>query len=125
VLARVGDLADREAGVKPTGAIDYKRLVPLPEIIAEAFGVGKQSKRVMNEYHNLIIRGKNEFNILLNLSEKELSEITIPEIVEGILRVRQGQVNIQPGYDGVYGTVSVFGQAGTAASSKVKQQTLF
>lgn len=125
VLARVGDLADREAGVKPAGAIDYKRLVPLPEIIAESFGVGKQSKRVMTEYQNLISQGKNEFNILLNLSKEELEQITQPKIVKGILRVRQGQVNIQPGYDGVYGTVSVFGEAGTAASSKVKQQTLF
>ena len=32
------------------------------------------------------------------------------QIIEGIKRVRQGDVRIAPGYDGVYGKVSIFGE---------------
>ena len=31
-----------------------------------------------------------------------------PEIVEGIRRVRAGELNITPGYDGQYGQVHVY-----------------
>ena len=51
---------------------------------------------------------KTEFNILLDVSKQELEKETLPEIVEAIIRVRQGRVMINPGYDGVYGEVGIF-----------------
>jgi PHP family Zn ribbon phosphoesterase len=46
----------------------------------------------------------------MDLSEKELGAFLEDRIVEGILRVRQGSVQVKPGYDGVYGQVNIFGQ---------------
>jgi uncharacterized protein (TIGR00375 family) len=108
VLNRVEELANRKEGEKPQNAITYKSLVPLAEIIAEALDQGKNTNGVVREYDNLIAKGGSEFEILLNLDYKELAKITLPEIVEGIKRVREGKLIVEPGYDGVYGTVSIF-----------------
>jgi len=110
VLNRVEELADRPEGEQPINLIPYKSLVPLREIIAEAMDQGRATKRVVAEYEKLIAQGESEFNILLNLDYEDLKKITLPEIVEGIKRVREGKLIIAPGYDGVYGTVKIFSE---------------
>lgn len=107
VLHRVDDLADREE-VDVDKHIPYKSLVPLQEIIAESFDVGKNSKRVQEEYFNIIKKAGTEFAVLLDLGIDELKKITYPEIVEAIKRVREGKLIIEPGYDGIYGKVKIF-----------------
>ena len=107
VLYRVDDLADKEEG-ELDKHIPYKNLVPLQEIIAESFNVGKSSKRVQVEYFNIIKKAGTEFAALLDLSFDELNKITLPEIVEAIKRVREGKLIIEPGYDGIYGKVKIF-----------------
>jgi len=91
------------------GAVPAFHLVPLEEIMAEVFETGPQSKRIRKEYLRLIERGGSEFQILLDLSEKELRSFMEDRLVEGILRVRQGLIQVRPGYDGVYGQVKIFG----------------
>lgn len=107
VLHRVDDLADREVG-ELDNHIPFKNIVPLSEIIAEAFDVGKNSKKVQEEYFNMIKKGKNELVILLDLSIEELKKIGQGEVVEGIKRVREGKLFVEPGYDGIYGIVKIF-----------------
>ena len=108
VLSRVDELADRKDGFVPSGAIPYKSLVPLKEIIAEAIGIGPKTKGVEKQYQMLIQKFSNEFNILLDVPFKELSKFTLPKIAEGIKRVRSGKLIIEPGYDGKYGKVKIF-----------------
>ncbi|OGF21652.1 DNA helicase UvrD [Candidatus Falkowbacteria bacterium RIFOXYB2_FULL_38_15] len=111
VMNRVDELADRPLGAKPKNFIPYKSLVGLDNTISEALGVaGKKTKVAVREYENLISKGGSELRILLDLSYNELSKITLPEIVEGIRRNREGKVKIEPGYDGVYGTVRLFSE---------------
>jgi len=118
---RVYQLADREIGYK-FDTIPYKSLVPLPELIAEVLGVGKASKKVMAAYAQLIRAAGNEFKILLDLPLEDLSRLADPAIVAAISNVRSGQVDISPGYDGVYGTVSALTKQQKA---KPKQKSLF
>jgi len=80
-------------------------------------------KEVMKEYHNLINQFQNEFNVLLNVKEEDLKSQTLPEIAEGIIRVREGEVNIEPGYDGVFGKVRIFQE--TEVQKYSAQKTLF
>ncbi len=118
VMYRVDELADRPAGgAPPAGMIPFKSMVPLDEIIAEAFGVGTASKRVKEEYQNIIAKLGSEFSIVIDASRSDLASATTPEIVEGIMRVREGRLYIEPGYDGEYGHVRIFGEGEPIISS--------
>ncbi len=125
VMHRVEALADRPEGVVPDGAIPFKRVVPLEEIIADALEVGVGTQAVEREYQNCIYHCGTEFNALLSAHEEELRKATSATIAGGILRMRQGQVIIEPGYDGEYGKVKVFGGAADSVQPSEQQLTLF
>ena len=110
VLNRVAELADRPEGVKPSNAIPYKNLIPLQEIIADALHQGVGTKQGKAEYEKLVSGFGNEFAVLLDAKEEELKKTSLPEIAEGIVRVREGKVRIEPGYDGEYGKIAIFGE---------------
>ncbi len=105
VMNRVDELADRQSiKVEPR----YYNLIPLGEIIAEAFGVGENTKQVKKEYEKLIKTFGNELKILMEISENDLKQAADPRVAEGIKRVREGKVKIRPGYDGEYGEIKIF-----------------
>ena len=107
VMNRVNEIADRKEGFIPDNAIPSKHMVPLEEIIAEAFNVKVNTVKVKREYEKLVAL-HTEFEILIDLPEAELYKIAGRKITEGILKVRAGDINIIPGYDGVYGRISIF-----------------
>lgn len=123
VLNRVDNLADRLTDkVDKSKFIPYKSIVPLQDILANAFNVGKGSKKVQQEYFNLIKQGDNEFKILLDLPETELTKMTLPIIAAGIIRVRNGNLKLIPGFDGRYGKVEIFSEL---EKQKKLQKSLF
>jgi uncharacterized protein (TIGR00375 family) len=123
VLNRVEKLADRPEGFKPENAIPFKSLIPLEEIVADALGQGVGTIEVEKEYKNLLEKFGNEFRVLVDVPRKDLEIITLPEIAEGIIRVREGKVFIEPGYDGVYGKIRIFSKG--EQKTLTKQGTLF
>ena len=124
VLHRVLALCDRKDGETPENAIPYKNLIPLKEIIAEALGVGPDTSSVQKEYQKLIGNGYPEFEILLDVQEEDLKRMTSSKIAEGIMKVRRGEVEILPGYDGVFGEIRIFGRNGKVLEKK-EQMSLF
>ena len=123
VMNRVEELADRQPGHSDEKFPGSKHLVPLQEIIAESFESTTTSKKVQEEYQSLVNRYGGEFNILLDMSDVELARSINPKIVEGIRRVREGKIEIEPGYDGIYGKVKVFAKEDSMDSAA--QGTLF
>lgn len=126
VLNRIEELADRDEGFAPKNAIPFKSLIALNEIIAESIGVSTASKEVLKRYNNLIKNLGSEFKILLESSKKEIQNYSLPEIAEGVLRMREGKVFIEPGYDGVYGKIKIFSDEENPKTKKnlIKQKTL-
>jgi uncharacterized protein (TIGR00375 family) len=109
VLHRVEELADREEGYKPDGAVPFKSLIPLSEIISYRLGIeSPYSKKVWEQYNKLIKAFGNELNVLLEVPLEKLKEMVHEKVAEAITKVREGKVKFKPGYDGVYGK-PVFG----------------
>ena len=108
VMHRVDALADRPDGFRPPGAPDYRRLVPLMEVVADALGKTKAAKLVGEMTEHLVEKVGSEFHILLDAPIKEIEAHSSPEVAEAIRRMREGKITVLPGYDGVYGTVQIF-----------------
>jgi len=125
VMHRIEALADRPAGETPPGAIPFTRVVQLDEIIADALGVGVGTQAVEREYQQLIYTCGTEFDVLLEVPEERLRQVTTEKIAEGILRMRRGQVTVEPGFDGEYGKVRVFDETSEPAAAGEQQMTLF
>ena len=136
VLNRVDQLADREYGFVPPSIIPFRSVIPLEEIIAETLEVGTQSKRVLEMYEKMVnsvtsdklqmTRKTNEFEILLDLSKDEIANISNSEIATSITRVREGNVHIEGGYDGVFGKIHIYDEGEREKIfKKPKQMGLF
>lgn len=123
VMNRVEKLADRPAGFVPENSIPFKNLIPLDEIIADVKQLGKGSLTVEKEYRTLVQRFGTEFDILVKIPQEELDRSINPRIAEAISRVRKGEVRLEPGYDGEYGKISIFGNGDKP--EKEAQMSLF
>lgn len=104
VLQRVEELADRPDGYVPQGAIPFKRLLPLYEVISFATGVNRlYAKAVIEEQDKLIRTFQNELSVLLEVEHQALARVTKKTIADAILAIRENRIEVVPGYDGVYG----------------------
>lgn len=121
VLHRVYELADREEA-QNEGRVGYKRLIQLKSIIADSLGVGSKTRAVEDTYNKLTTYFGNEFEILLYLSEKDLLSSTEEKVARSIVEIRKGNVDIRPGYDGVYGQIMI---PEKKPDKVVRQQSLF
>lgn len=142
VMHRVEDLAVRkisidqlnvrfdESGVKWIGTPrglkpPYAMLVPLLEILSEALNVGVNTKSVNEIYQKMINAFGSEFKVLLEINVDEIEKSFDLRITEAIRRVRAGELNINPGFDGEFGEVKIFGEDEGIQSTVSKQQQLF
>jgi len=116
VLNRVEQLADRDEGYKPKGLIPFKSLIPLSEILSALFNSSVATKKIWQEYYNLVNNFNSELEILLESKKEDLIKICDEKIADAILKMREGKVKIKPGYDGVYGQ-PIFDNILTATSA--------
>ncbi|MEM0231111.1 MAG: endonuclease Q family protein [Candidatus Woesearchaeota archaeon] len=107
VMHRVEELADRPPGFVPEGAVPFRRIIPLAELISAVLGGGLSSRAVTNTYYSIIKEFGSELEVLLNAEEDKLKRICGRELAEVIMQNRAGKLNVVPGYDGVYGTLNL------------------
>ena len=108
VEERIEELADRPEGYVPENAIGYRHLLPLSEIIAPVIGeVEPGSTKVWDKYNMLVGKFGSEYSVMLDAPKAQLLAAAGPEIARAILRVRNDDVFVEPGYDGVYGKLDL------------------
>lgn len=126
VDARVLELADQEMKqIEQKMHIPYKSIVPLPELIADYFGVSRNSKKVENLFFELMEKSKNEFEVLLDLDFGSLKKIMPEVLAQGIIRMRESKLKLIPGFDGQYGKVEIFSPEEQSLAKAQQQKSLF
>ncbi len=86
----------------------YVNLVPLGEIIAEAFGVGVGTQKVKDAYMMLVSNLGSEFGILMKAGIADIARFSSGRVAEAVVKVRHGDIVVVPGYDGQFGVVKIW-----------------
>ena len=86
----------------------FRSLVGLQQIVAESIGRGVNTKGVRSLYFQLVEELGSELHILTDADTSDIARVGGERIAEGVERVRTGKIVIEPGYDGVFGKVSVW-----------------
>ncbi len=100
--AQGSGVGGQESGV---GRLPFQHIVPLPELLAQQLGVAPTAKKVAAAYGSLLAEAGPELPLLLNADSQALAKLGA--IGESILKVREGRVHREGGYDGEYGTIRV------------------
>lgn len=108
VLYRVEELADRKPGDRPAKTHPYKSIVPLRDIVSEIVSVGPSSKKARAYYERALEKLGPEFDILNNLGIDDIHHAGMPLLGEAVRRMRNGEMDILPGFDGEFGTIKIF-----------------
>jgi superfamily I DNA/RNA helicase len=82
-------------------------------MLGELLETGPASKRVDAAYSYFIEKAGSEFAVLMDMSSAEIEAFRCPGLsgellAHAVRRMRSGEVFINPGYDGEYGTIRVF-----------------
>lgn len=105
VLNRCLSLSDREAN--DCSKLPFTYSIPLLEIISQLTGRGVHTKTVQNAYFSLLSKLGPELDILHRKTVSEIEEKADPSLAHAIANMRNRNVHIEPGYDGVYGQIIV------------------
>ncbi len=109
-MHRVAELADRDMSeIKNTH--EFYSITQLPDLLAELASCKSSSAaKVTGEYFRLIKALGSEFHILLDAEHGELGEKGSEVLAECVRRLRSGEVYVENGFDGQFGTIKVFAE---------------
>ncbi len=114
------------AGTRPPSV----SLVPLLEILAEAYESAPSTQKVLTIFDTLVQRFGSEHEVLLRSPLEDIRALVGKDVAEGIEKVRRRDISIEPGFDGEYGKVSIWKeppssrQGGTSSSLGKEQMGL-
>lgn len=106
----------------------FVMLVPLQEIIAETIGSPVSSPKTQVLYDQLTSAYGGEFSVLLQAKEPDIARTVGEKLATAIGKVRRGDIEVDPGYDGVFGKVKIWkenNEESLKASKQKEQLALF
>jgi PHP family Zn ribbon phosphoesterase len=86
----------------------YVMLVPLQEILSECLGSPVGSPKIQTPYRQLTDALGSEFAVLLSSTHEEIAGIAGERVAVAVKKVRDGDIVVDPGYDGVFGVVRIW-----------------
>lgn len=108
VMYRVAELADRANIFESKNRKDFYSITSLISLIAEIEKTEPTSKKARKQYFELLDKVGPDFYTLLFAKPDEVRKKAGSLLATGIERMRNRQVNIQEGYDGEFGRITVF-----------------
>lgn len=106
-LRRAAMLSDGELHDPKSRQPPFRHVVPLREIVSHALNLGVNTKRVERVCNLMINKCGNELKVLLKCTHEEiLSACRETRIADAIISARIGDVDVEAGYDGVYGSAT-------------------
>ncbi len=109
VLHRVWELADRKEPARLAHEPVPRPVIPLTVILGQLSGSSAQTRMVQGLYKDALQHLGSEFDILSLLPEKRI-EAYNPWLAEAVRRIRAGEITLQGGYDGDFGTITIFNE---------------
>lgn len=85
----------------------YVSLVPLLEVLAEVLESGVGTLAVTSAFDKLTSEFGSEHEVLLRSSIDKIRTVSGDKVAEGIQKVRNRNIEIEPGFDGEYGKVKI------------------
>jgi uncharacterized protein (TIGR00375 family) len=86
----------------------FVKLVPLLEIVAESLETTAYSEKAKLLFEKLCLELGSEIKVLLESPLEDIVKAGGEKVAEGVLKVRKGDIAIEPGYDGEYGKVKIW-----------------
>ncbi|MBD5552916.1 MAG: hypothetical protein HDQ44_01120 [Desulfovibrio sp.] len=108
VLHRVTDLADRQNQPALHNEPPTRMLIPLPEVVGQIMRLKPGAKSVEQKCAAIVSELGPELDVLCLMPLEQISTFWEP-LGLAIERVRDKNLRIAPGYDGVYGKIDIFG----------------
>jgi len=108
VMSRVEELADREPELGSAPQDAFETIVPLAEVLAEVLEVNPGAKKVRRLYETMLDRLGPEIEILRRIPLPDIERASTSLAAEAIRRMRAGDLRIEAGYDGAFGTIRIF-----------------
>ncbi|MCH7736296.1 MAG: DNA helicase UvrD [Chloroflexi bacterium] len=105
VLHRVRELSQDGRASNEEERRPYTKLAPLIELLAHTMGKGRSAKSVGLAYHRVCAELGGEIKALTQAGYDDLERAGGEALAIAVTKVRDGQVDIVPGFDGQYGTV--------------------
>lgn len=104
VAYRVEQLADRAEGFVKEGAIPFKKLIPLSELIAARHRNGVATKKTWEIFNKLVKEFGSEYSVLLDAPVDKIKSLLADEKLAHFIQLnREENIKIIPGFDGQYG----------------------
>ncbi|MBN1621893.1 MAG: UvrD-helicase domain-containing protein [Endomicrobiales bacterium] len=108
VMYRIAELADRSRIGEAKNKKDFYSITSLPSLVAEMENVEPTSKKVNQAYFKILENVGSDFDTLLFKDLSEIKKQGGDLLVEGVKRMRNRNINIQEGFDGEFGRITVF-----------------
>ena len=102
----------------------YVKLVPLLEIAAESLSSTVASQKSKDLYAKLCHELDSELHVLLRAPIVDIEKVGGMKVAQGITKVREGAIAIDPGYDGEYGKVAIWEEGEVKHLSDIPQLKL-
>jgi uncharacterized protein (TIGR00375 family) len=106
VKSRINQVCRSKNLERCTEKTNFQKVTPMVNVLSQIFKRSPKSNKVITEYEKYVSTLGTELEILVTIPIEIIQKTSI-ELAEYINNMRNGNINIVPGYDGIFGSISI------------------